>query len=423
VENLVLTGTAALNGTGNTLNNTISGDSGNNSLNGGDGNDILVGGAGTDTLNGGNGVDTAHYYSTAVGVSVNLLTGIGLGGDAQGDILSGFEGITGSNVGNDTLTGDGLANFLYGYGGNDILNGGAGADTLVGGLGDDTYYIDIATDVVTEIAAQGTDTVYSSITTTLIANVENLVLTGTAALNGTGNTLNNTISGNSGNNSLNGGDGNDILVGGAGTDTLVGGLGNDTYYVDNIGDITDEVTGGGGVGDYVYSSVSLTAAQGIERLYLTGATAINATGRDVQHDILTGNTAANVLSGLSGNDILIGGFGNDTLTGGSKADIFRFDTTLNVATNRDTITDFVVVDDTIQLENAIFTALITTGVLGTALFKNLSLGAIDADDRIVYNGATGALSYDADGSGVTAAIQFAQLTGNPVLTAADFIVI
>jgi serralysin len=241
--------------------------------------------------------------------------------------------------------------------------------------------------------------------------VEELYLTGTTNINATGDATANLIVGNAGNNSLDG------L---AGADTMRGGLGNDTYYVDNIGDVTDDVTGGGGIGDYVYASVSFTAASGIERLYLTGTNAVNGTGLNGQNDIITGNTAVNTLLGMTGNDVLIGGLGNDTLTGGAGLDIFRFDTALNATSNKDTMTDFNVIDDTIQLNKAIFTTLVTTGTLAANLFKNLSLVAIDADDRIVYNGATGALSYDADGSGAGVATQFAQLTGNPVLTAADF---
>jgi serralysin len=164
-------------------------------------------------------------------------------------------------------------------------------------------------------------------------------------------------------------------------------------------------------------------AANAEGLYLTGTTAINGTGRDGQNDFIVGNSGANVLSGLTGNDILNGGLGNDTLTGGTGADIFRFDTALNATTNKDLITDFVVVDDTFELENAIMTALASTGVLAANLFKNLSLGVIDADDQVLYNATTGAISYDSDGSGAGAAIQFATVGINLAMTNTDFFVI
>lgn len=140
-------------------------------------------------------------------------------------------------------------------------------------------------------------------------------------------------------------------------------------------------------------------------------------------DWLIGGAGNDNLNGGIGNDLLSGGAGNDVLSGGTGADIFRFDTALDAAGNRDTITDFSVVDDTIQLENGVFAALTTTGALSTSMFKNLALGTVDSTDRIIHDGRTGALYYDADGSGAGAAVQFATLNGNPVITAADFVVI
>src|SRR5439155_2628746 len=119
-------------------------------------------------------------------------------------------------------TGNTLNNVMTGNSASNTLSGGAGVDTLIGGLGDDIYLVDSTLDVVIENANEGTDTVQSSITYSLVAspNVENLTLTGASAITGTGNALDNVITGNSGNNTLNGGAGNDTLEGGAGTDVL-----------------------------------------------------------------------------------------------------------------------------------------------------------------------------------------------------------
>jgi Ca2+-binding RTX toxin-like protein len=127
---------------------------------------------------------------------------------------------------------------LIGGDGNDVLNGGTGADGMTGGTGDDRYYADNALDSVTEQAGEGTDTVFSSVDFTLGGNVERLTLTGSAALDGTGNGLANILQGTTSANVLDGGDGNDTLwgyggndtlIGGAGKDTLVGGVGNDSF--------------------------------------------------------------------------------------------------------------------------------------------------------------------------------------------------
>jgi Ca2+-binding RTX toxin-like protein len=195
---------------------------------------------------------------------------------------------------------DGTGDTLTGNAGNDLLMGSTGADNMIGGIGNDTYIVDNVGDVVTEAAGAGTDTVQATISYTLGSNVEQLVLAGTSAINGTGNTLANTLTGNSAAN---------VLDGGTGADTMIGGAGNDTYLVDNTADVVTENSNEGT--DAVQASVTYTLGANVESLTLTGVSAINGTGNTLANT-LTGNTAANVLDGGAGADTMVGGAGNDT---------------------------------------------------------------------------------------------------------------
>jgi Ca2+-binding RTX toxin-like protein len=230
VENLTLLGTAAINGTGNTLANVITGNAGNNVLSGGTGADTLIGGAGDDSYVVDN---TSDVVTELAGEGTDIVSSsvtYTLSANVENLTLTGTTAINGTgNTGNNVLIGNTANNTLTGGAGNDRLDGGAGTDTMVGGTGDDTYVVAQAADVVTEATGEGTDTVETALAYTLGNNVENLLLTGTAAVNGTGNMLNNVMTGNSANNTLTGNAGNDVLDGGAGVDTLVGGTGNDTY--------------------------------------------------------------------------------------------------------------------------------------------------------------------------------------------------
>ena len=403
VENLL--GTSA---TGQTL----SGNALANRITGGAGNDTLDGGAGVDTLIGGLGDDT-YVVDVATDVVTELA---GEGTDTIRTALASYslaslgtiENLTGTLATAQTLTGNNTANVITTGAGADTLDGGAGADTLVGGAGNDIYIVDNVGDVVTEAAGAGTDTIRTSLASYSIAslvNVENL--TGTAA---TGQTL----TGNANVNVITGGAGDDILDGGAGIDTLIGGVGNDIYIVDSTTDTITEAVNAGT--DTVQSSVtfSLAALANIENLSLLGTAIINATG----------NAAANVIVGNSAANVINGGLGNDALTGGLGADTFVFNTTLG-ATNVDNITDFSVIDDTINLENTgagLFTALATTGTLAANAFWTGSAAHL-ASDRIIYNAVTGDLLYDADGTGATLAVRFATLGSGLSLTNQDFVVI
>ena len=234
-----------------------------------------------------------------------------------------------------------------------------------------------------------------------------------------GTIRNDYLSGLAGNDTLLGLDGNDTLDGGTGADVMKGGNGNDTYIVDNPGDSVIETNTDSGI-DTVKSSINYTLPRNVENITLTGSKSINGTGND-GNNVLIGNSGNNILNGVSGNNTLDGGLGNDTLTGGSGHNVFRFDTKPS-PTNIDRITDFVVEDDTIQLDHSIFSKLTHKGVLDAAYFK-IGTAASDNKNYIIYNPNTGALSYDSDGNGLNVSIKIATLSVNLDMTNHDFFVI
>nr|WP_277883376.1 cadherin-like domain-containing protein [Nostoc flagelliforme] len=391
LENLTLTGSEAINGTGNNLKNILIGNTGANILSGEDGNDSLIGGVGNDTLFGGVGDDT--------------------------------------------------------------LDGGLGSDSLIGGAGNDIYIVDKVNDSIIEGLDAGIDLVKSSVNWVLVDNLEKLTLTGSGAISGTGNSLNNILTGNSGANTLSGEDGNDTLLGGAGNDTLLGGagddildggagtdsfnggIGNDVYIVDNVNDSIIEGLDAGT--DLVKSSVSWVLGNNLENLTLTGTKLINGTGNSL-NNILMGNNAANILTGGDGNDSLFGNSGNDTLFGGVGDDLLvggigqdvlnggiGLDS-FNLAGSRtgaDTLTDFTLGDDTILISKAEFGLVQSQNtILDSGLFR-LGTSAITVGDRFIYDQTTGNLFFDADGIGKAAQVQIAQLSNKVALTNANITVI
>jgi Ca2+-binding RTX toxin-like protein len=412
VENLAASGTAAVRLTGNTLKNVIAGTSASNIINGGAGSDTMIGGAGNDTYyvaSTGDRVVETSTGGTADRVVTTISYKLGYYVEQLIAIGSGAVTLTGNSLSN-MIIGNAAANKLYGGAGDDVLNGAAGADIMVGGTGNDIYYVASTGDRVIETSTGGTaDSVVTTISYMLGSYMENLTAIGSAAVTLTGNSLSNTITGNAAANKLYGGAGNDVLNGAAGADIMTGGSGNDTYYVASTGDRVIE-TSTGGTADKVVTTISYTLGSYVEQLSALGTAAI----------ALNGNTLKNVIRGNSGANKINGGLGNDTLYGGSGQDTFVFNTKLS-SSNVDTIGDFVVAYDKIQLDSAIITKLGTaTGTLNLEFFTT-GTAAKDANDYIINN--NGYLYYDQDGSGSGVAILFAKFNVGNFLSFSDFEVI
>jgi Ca2+-binding RTX toxin-like protein len=229
--------------------------------------------------------------------------------------------------------------------------------------------------------------------------------TGTSALSLIGNGSSQRIVGNDGANYIHGGGGNDELVGRGG---------NDTYRLPDSNDVIVEGGGQGMDTVTVLGTYVLTPGADVEVL--------RADDYYLSFVNLTGNDNGNSLIGSGGNDTLNGRGGNDDLFGNDGQDSFLFDTALDGATNVDRILDFIPADDTILLDQTIFSSSLGLGNISSS---ELVIGpaAQDANDRIIYNNATGALFYDADGVGGNAQVQFARLSAGLVLTDLDFFVV
>jgi Ca2+-binding RTX toxin-like protein len=315
----------------------IFGNAGNDTLTGGAGIDQIGGGAGDDTFiaqlndgddryDGGAGSDTLNMSTAALALNVDLAAGTSLSAEFGADQVSDIENVVGG-AGDDLITGNASVNDLTGGAGADTLDGGvAGLDTLRGGLGDDTYVISHTSMTVVELAGGGVDVVRSSVSYTLAANVENLVLTGAAAINGTGNAGDNVITGNTAANNL------------------TGGLGNDRF-VAFVGDGTgDSYSGGTGVDTLDMSAITANA---VVNLAGTGGSAQSAeTGTDSL------SAVENVILGSGADRITAADNVQNTMTGGAGADAFIFLTRTSsgaTAATRDVILDFARGSDIIDI--------------------------------------------------------------------------
>ncbi|OYU36514.1 calcium-binding protein [Novosphingobium sp. PASSN1] len=345
---------AVIKGTINadTLNGTaepdqITGLAGADTLKGLGGNDTLDGGTGDDQMYGGAGDDTFLVDSTGdklfelTGEGIDLVkasVSFSLAAFIENLALQGTAAINGAgNSAANRLTGNGAANVLKGLGGNDLLDGGAGGDTMYGGTDNDTYIVDSTADKVIELTGEGTDLVQSSISFTLGANVEKLLLTGSGGNTGIGNTLGNALTGNGANNTLKGlagndvlvgGAGNDVLVGGTGMDTMTGGTGNDKFAFDDgdfasktsIGaDVIVDFTAGDkidlGLVDAVSSSTPYNQPGDQSFVFVGHNRFMNEMGRQLRYDVVGGNTY--VYGNVNGDttaDFCIKILGSHTLT-------------------------------------------------------------------------------------------------------------
>lgn len=426
-------------------NDRLHGGNGIDVLNGGDGDDWLNGGAGADVLDGGDGVDRATYGRSSEGVTVDLMFGLGSGGEAEGDRLLNIENLSGSKF-DDVLTGNLYDNRIWGNDGDDVISGFNGNDRLHGGRGDDIISGDEGNDRIG--GGDGEDALFGgSGDDRLFGGNDNDILNGGEGadrLNGGagdrdaadyinstegvdanlttrrgsdgeaegdryfnieflyGSNFDDTLTGDAGVNRLVGREGDDVLNGMAGDDILRGGEGADVLIGgDGDRDAAEYGWSEAGVTVNLTTNVGLGGeAEGdtfdsIEYVYgsdynddVTGDAAINR---------LIGDAGDDALSGMGGNDYLLGGVGNDSLTGGEGDDVFQFEagfgndviTDFEAGTGRtDRIwlreNDFGSVDDLFAaMEQTEEGVVLTVGSEGTVTLLDMTVAELVADDFII----------------------------------------
>ncbi|MET0745190.1 MAG: M10 family metallopeptidase C-terminal domain-containing protein [Microvirga sp.] len=428
------------NAVGSSFDDHLIGNGRINGLFGGDGDDTLTGGGGADRLNGGGGSDTADYADAASGLRLSLA-----GGRSGGDAYVSIENLSGSGF-NDRLIGNGAANVLTGQGGDDRINGGRGDDTLLGdfayqgdapprpGLG--TGYTTLGPDATNNSTAGAFD-ISNNFSLASDPDIFDSTTVLHTTVNATGNGL--------------GGYYKIDLAAGTVISIDIDGIADPNVHdswlrlLDSSGAIVAQNDDGGGDPGSTSSrdsSVVFVVQETGTYTILEGSWSETAPGDGWAEVVPDGSTytlnvsvefpPAPAQPGVAGSDTLIGGRGDDlldgglsadTLAGGAGEDSFRFSTALGNG-NVDRITDFRVADDTVLLDNLVFTSVGADGPLASGAFFRSAAGvAHDDDDRILYDTGSGGLFYDADGTGQGAAIQFARLSPNLNLSAADFTII
>jgi Ca2+-binding RTX toxin-like protein len=416
----------------------LKGGAGDDTLSGGDGNDQLEGGTGADQLNGGNGVDTVSYWAANGSVQVYLWDVTRNTGQAQGDRYTGIEVVDGSTYG-DRLEGDRFGNTFWADAGSDMLKGLAGEDTLKGGSGDDQLGGGEGADLLD--GGADVDTVaYTDAASRVVVDLLNMACNqGEAAgdvyvsIEGVwGSGHNDEFYGTGGADLFYGGGGDDVLEGRAGGDQLYGEVGFDfaVYWGAASGVTASLLNASQNTGDAAgdrYSSI-----EGLQGSNHGDTLSGNGIGNTLYgwggHDQLHGLAGNDYLHGGDASDLLEGGEGLDWLVGGAGYDTFRFAGQAGVS-SVDTIEDFAVGQDKILLATNVFglaavtedafTGAAVNGTLTASTFK-VGGAATASSHRIVYDQATGALYYDADGSGSIAQVQFAKVNAGTALTTASF---
>ena len=430
--------------TGSNYNDYLAGNEGANVLKGGGGDDTLNGRQGADSFLGSDGSDSVTYVDAEAGVTVNLLTGLGSRGEAEGDAYESIESVGGSSYDDifvlgpganfvngyggqdrvdyssatsnvyidlddgsgfgagygsyaagdayigienltgsiyaDELTGNGFANELAGGDGNDAIDGMLGADRLSGGKGDDTFYVDNAGDVVVEASGEGTDDRVVVTVSYALAAGQDIESLLTSDRFGTG-AIN--LTGNAKGQTLTGNSGANLLDGRAGADTMTGGAGADVYIVDNPGDRVVELASDAGIDTVLSVATFSLDGTGAENLTLAGSANVNATGNGVAN-ALTGNSGANLLDGKGGADTMKGGVGADVYIVDNPGD-----KVVEVASDAGTDTVLAVCSfslDGTAAENLILAGSADISALGNALANALT-GNSGAN---ILNGGTGA---------------------------------